>query len=111
MQLTIGEIINILTIIAGTVGSIVTIHTVINKIVTKKINSQMNDILTPLKEYLEEIKKQNVELKEQGEDTKKEIILIMKLNQTMIDELKTKGHVNGRTSEALEELNDYLMNK
>ena len=35
MQLTIGEIINILAILAGTIGSIVTIYTVINKIVTK----------------------------------------------------------------------------
>jgi F0F1-type ATP synthase membrane subunit b/b' len=111
MELTIGEIINILAIVTGAIGSIVTIYTVINKIVTKRINSQMTDTLAPIKEALEEIKRQNMELKQQGEDTKKEIILIMKLNQTMIDEMKTLGHVNGKTSEALEELNDYLLNK
>lgn len=111
MQLTIGEIINILAILAGTIGSIVTIYTVINKIVTKRINSQMADTLEPIKECLEEIKRQNIELKTQGEDTKREIVLIMKLNQTMIDEMKTVGHLNGKTTEALDELNDYLMNK
>ena len=36
---------------------------------------------------------------------------MMKLNQTMVDELKTLGHVNGATAAALNELNDYLINK
>lgn len=109
--MTIGQIINFLVILAGVVGSIGTIYAATNKIVTKRIDSQMSETLEPIKSSLEEIKQQNVELKSQGEDTKKEIILMMKLNQAMIDEMKTLGHLNGKTSEALDELNDYLLNR
>ena len=109
--MTIGQIINFLAVTAGAIGSVGTIYAVVHKLVTKKVNTQIDETLNPIKESLEEIKQQNIELKNQGEDTKKEIILIMKLNQTMIDELRTKGHVNGKTSEALEELNDYLLNR
>ena len=108
---TIGQIINILAILAGVIGSVGTIYAATNKIVTKRIDSQMGETLEPIRNSLEEIKQQNVDLKNQGEDTKKEIILVMKLNQAMIDELKTKGHLNGKTSEAMEELNDYLLNR
>ena len=108
---TIGQIINFLAVLAGVIGSIGVVYTATNKIVTKKVNTQINETLNPIKESLEEIKQQNVELKSQGEDTKKEIILMMKLNQAMIDEMKTLGHLNGKTSEALDELNDYLLTR
>ena len=109
--MTIGQIINFLAVVAGAVGSVGTIYAVVHKVVTKKVNTQIDETLNPIRESLEEIKRQNVELKEQGEDTKKEIILMMKLNQAMIDEMKTLGHLNGKTSEALDELNDYLLNR
>ena len=109
--MTIGQIINFLAVVAGAVGSVGTIYAVVHKLVTKKVNTQIDETLNPIRESLEEIKRQNVELKEQGEDTKKEIILMMKLNQAMIDEMKTLGHLNGKTSEALDELNDYLLNR
>ena len=109
--MTIGQIINFLAVTAGAIGSVSAIYAVVHKLVTKKVNTQIDETLNPIRESLEEIKRQNVELKEQGEDTKKEIILMMKLNQAMIDEMKTLGHLNGKTSEALEELNDYLLNR
>ena len=109
--MTIGQIINFLAVVAGAVGSVGTIYAVVHKLVTKKVNTQIDETLNPIRESLEEIKRQNVELKEQGEDTKKEIILMMKLNQAMIDEMKTLGHLNGKTSEALDELNNYLLNR
>ena len=109
--MTIGQIINFLAVTAGAIGSVSAIYAVVHKLVTKKVNTQITETLEPIKSSLEEIKQQNVELKSQGEDTKKEIILMMKLNQAMIDEMKTLGHLNGKTSEALEELNDYLLNR
>ena len=109
--MTIGQIINFLAVTAGAIGSVSAIYAVVHKLGTKKVNTQIDETLNPIRESLEEIKRQNVELKEQGEDTKKEIILMMKLNQAMIDEMKTLGHLNGKTSEALDELNDYLLNR
>ena len=109
--MTIGQIINFLAVTAGAIGSVSAIYAVVHKLVTRRVNTQIDETLNPIRESLEEIKRQNVELKEQGEDTKKEIILMMKLNQAMIDEMKTLGHLNGKTSEALEELNDYLLNR
>lgn len=109
--ITLGQVATILAWLAGFVGSVGVLHGVINKVVDRKIDEKVDDKIEPILQSLEEIKQQNHELKEQGEDTKREMILMMKLNQTMVDELKTLGHVNGATAAALNELNDYLINK
>jgi len=111
MEITVSQIINFVSILAGLVGSIGVVYAALNKIFSKKINSEIADAMKPINQALTEIKQQNNELKEQGKETREEIILIMKLNQTMISELQTLGHINGETSQALQNLNDYLINK
>lgn len=109
--ITLGQIATVLAWVAGFVGSVGVLHGVINKVVDKKIDEQINDKMEPITNSLDEIKQQNLELKAQNEDNKKEMILLMKLTQTMTSELKVLGHINGETTEALNELNDYLINK
>lgn len=111
MEITVSQILSFLTIAAGAIGSIGAIYAAFNKIFTKKINEEMTNTMKPINQALTEIKQQNSELKQQGQETREEIILIMKLNQAMIGELKTLGHINGETSQALQELNNYLINK
>ena len=109
--ITLGQVATILAWLAGFVGSVGVLYGVINKVVNKKIDEQITDKMEPIREGLEEIKQQNIELKNQGEDNKKEMVLMMKLNQNMISEMTELGHTNGRTAAALQELNDYLINK
>lgn len=109
--ITLGQIGTIMAWLAGFCGSVGVLYGVINKIVNKKIDEQITDKMEPVIESLNEIKQQNLELKQQNEDNKKEMILLMKLTQTMTSELKTLGHINGDTTEALNELNNYLINK
>lgn len=111
MEITVSQILSFLTIAAGAIGSIGAIYAAFNKIFTKKINEEMTDAIKPVNQALEEIKEQNNELKQQGKETREEIILVMKLNQAMISELQTLGHVNGETTQALQDLNNYLINK
>lgn len=111
MEITVSQIINFITILAGFLGSLGVIYATMNKLISKRINTEVVEIVKPISEALNEIKTQNQELKQQGSDTREEIILVMKLNQAMISELQTLGHVNGETSQALAELNNYLINK
>lgn len=111
MNITISQIIEFLAIVAGVIVSVSTISAVFVKINDKRLEKERAAIINPLTEQLEEIKQQNEGLREQNEELRKEVILVMKLNQTMITELKEKGHVNGETTHALNELNDYLLNK
>lgn len=111
MEITVSQILSFLTIAAGAIGSIGAIYAAFNKIFTKRINAEMTDAIKPVNQALAEIKEQNNELKQQGKETREEIILVMKLNQAMISELQTLGHVNGETTQALQDLNNYLINK
>jgi len=111
MEITVSQIVSFVTIIAGFIGSAGVIFAFFNKIFTKKVNTEIADAIRPVSEALQEIKQQNLDLKQQGTETREEIILIMKLNQAMISELKTLGHINGETSQALQDLNNYLINK
>lgn len=111
MEITVSQIINFVTIIAGFIGSIGVVYATFNKIFSKKVNTEIADAIKPVSEALQEIKQQNNDLKQQGSETREEIILVMKLNQAMISELQTLGHVNGETTQALADLNNYLINK
>lgn len=111
MEITISQLISFISILAGVIGSIGVIYAAFNKIFTKKINTEITNTMQPINQILEEIKQQNNDLKTQGQETREEIILVMKLNQAMISELKTLGHINGETSQALQDLNNYLINK
>lgn len=111
MEITVSQIINFISILAGAIGSIGVVYAALNKIFSKKINTEIADAIKPVSKALNEIKQQNNELKEQGKETRQEIILVMKLNQAMISELQTLGHVNGETNQALQDLNNYLINK
>lgn len=109
--ITINQILAFLATIAGAIGSITAIYAVFDKINKKRAERERTEFAAPIQTQLEEIKQQNQELKEQSDDLRKEMILIMKLNQTMISEIQTLGHTNGQTTQALQELNDYLINK
>lgn len=109
--ITIGQIISWLAVLAGVIGSITTIYAFADKINKKRAEKERNEIMSVINAQLAEIKEQNKDLKEQNSELRKEMILIMKLNQTMVSELKTLGHVNGETSQALQDLTDYLINK
>ena len=109
--ITLGQIGTILAWLAGFCGSVAALYGIVNKVVNKKIDEKVDDKIEPILQSLEEIKQQNIELKNQGEDNKKEMVLMMKLNQNMISEMTELGHTNGRTAAALQELNDYLINK
>lgn len=111
MEITISQLISFVSIAAGAIGSIGVVYAAFNKIFTKKINTEITNTMQPINQALNEIKQQNDDLKEQGKETRQEIILVMKLNQAMISELQTLGHVNGETTQALQDLNNYLINK
>jgi uncharacterized membrane protein len=104
MEITVSQIINFLAIAAGVIGSISAIAAFFSKINNKRIKEEREAIVNPINEQLEEIKKSQEELK-------KEMILVIKLNQTAVQELKTLGRVNGETTHALEELQNYLIEK
>ena len=104
MEITIQQIINFLAVAAGVIGSISAIAAFFSKINNKRIEEEREAIVNPITEQLEEIKKSQEELK-------KEMILVIKLNQTAVQELKTLGKVNGETTHALEELQNYLIEK
>lgn len=104
MEITVSQIINFLAIAAGVIGSISAIVAFFSKINNKRIKEEREAIVNPINEQLEEIKKSQEELK-------KEMILVIKLNQTAVQELKTLGRVNGETTHALEELQNYLIEK
>jgi uncharacterized membrane protein len=104
MEITVSQIINFLAIAAGVIGSISAIAAFFSKINNKRIKEEREAIVNPINEQLEEIKKSQEELK-------KEMILVIKLNQTAVQELKTLGKVNGETTHALEELQNYLIEK
>lgn len=109
--ITIGQIVSWLAVLAGVSGSITTIYAFVSKIHKKRAEREKNEIMALINQQLVDIKEQNKELKEQNAELRKEMILIMKLNQTMVSELKSLGHINGETSQALQELTDYLINK
>ena len=74
------------------------------------------EYLPAFKERLDFLSKQENEAEEEKhirEEIKelKEMILVIKLNQTAVQELKTLGKVNGETTHALEELQNYLIEK
>lgn len=104
MEITVSQIINFLAVAAGVIGSISAIAAFFSKINNKRIKEEREAIVNPINEQLEEIKKSQEELK-------KEMILVIKLNQTAVQELKTLGKVNGETTHALEELQNYLIEK
>ena len=104
MEITVQQIINFLALAAGVIGSVSAIGAFFNKINNKRIKEEREAIVNPINEQLEEIKKSQEELK-------KEMILVIKLNQTAVQELKTFGKVNGETTHALEELQNYLIEK
>ena len=104
MEITVQQIINFLAVAAGVIGSISAIAAFFSKINNKRIEEEREAIVNPINEQLEEIKKSQEELK-------KEMILVIKLNQTAVQELKTLGKVNGETTHALEELQNYLIEK
>jgi uncharacterized membrane protein len=104
MEITVSQIINFLAVAAGVIGSISAIAAFFSKVNNKRIKEEREAIVNPINEQLEEIKKSQEELK-------KEMILVIKLNQTAVQELKTLGKVNGETTHALEELQNYLIDK
>lgn len=104
MEITVSQIINFLAVAAGVIGSISAIAAFFSKVNNKRIKEEREAIVNPINEQLEEIKKSQEELK-------KEMILVIKLNQTAVQELKTLGKVNGETTHALEELQNYLIEK
>ena len=104
MEITVQQIINFLALAAGVIGSVSAIGAFFNKINNNRIEEDREAIVNPISEQLEEIKKSQKELKE-------EMILVIKLNQTAVQELKTLGKVNGETTHALEELQNYLIEK
>ena len=104
MEITVQQIINFLAVAAGVIGSVSAIAAFFSKINNKRIKEEREAIVNPINEQLEEIKKSQEELK-------KEMILVIKLNQTAVQELKTLGKVNGETTHALEELQNYLIEK
>lgn len=104
MEITVSQIINFLAVVAGVIGSVSAIAAFFNKINNARVTAERNAVLEPVSEQLEEIKKQQKELRD-------EMILVIKLNQTAVQELKTLGRVNGETTHALEELQNYLIEK
>lgn len=104
MEITVQQIINFLALAAGVIGSVSAIGAFFNKINNARVTAERNAVLEPVSEQLEEIKKQQKELRD-------EMILVIKLNQTAVQELKTLGKVNGETTHALEELQNYLIEK
>lgn len=109
--ITIGQIIEFLGVLAGVIGSIGVIWAAIHKCVHKVVSREKEAVVSEIKQQLNEISNNQKELKEQSKELRDEIILVMKLNQAMTKELQTLGHPNGETTAALNDLNNYLLNK
>ena len=106
-NLTLGQIAAGLALITGIIGGFITLSKYFQKLVSKEIKEELepvNDKLDTITEALQKNDRHTAQLKE-------EIILIVKLQQAMTNDLKEKNHLNGATAEALNKLNEHLLEK
>lgn len=109
--ITLGQLGGWLGLIAGIITSVGIIYKLVEKAAKKRINEEIEQITGPIITELSQIQTQNEELSKKQDEMKKELILMAKINQAMIEELKTLGHVNGETAQALKDFTDYIMTR
>lgn len=63
------------------------------------------------REHEKEINDKLSEIKEQNREQKEQLVLITRVVITMNNELRELGHINGKTKEAVDELNESLISK
>lgn len=86
-NISLADIKDFLLILAAVVGAYVSISTFTGKIKDKRF--------APITQALNEIKVQNT--------------MILKVQLAMASDLETEGKVNGKTQEALDELQEYIL--
>lgn len=101
-SITVSELINYIVAVGGLITACGLIYGVFHKIKSKTVDETIEENLKPIKDALREIKNQNKKIGE-------EMMLILKIQQAMTQELEEKGAVNGKTQNALNELNEYLL--
>ncbi len=102
--ITIGQIWQFAVVGAAGAGSIIGMIEYIKKAIRNKKKTEDEELMAEITRNFEVLKKQNEELKDQ-------LVAIMKLTTAITTELQTIGHVNGRTAEAFEELQELLFQK
>lgn len=86
-SISLADVKDFLLIVAACVGAYVSISTFTGKIKDKRFQ--------PIQAALDEIKVQNT--------------MILKVQLAMASDLETEGKVNGKTQEALNELQEYII--
>ena len=94
-NISLADIKDFFLILAAIIGAYVSISTFTGKIKDKR--------LKPVTDALEEIKAQNKKLSG-------EIAMLMKIQMAMASDLEAEGEVNGKTQEALDALQEYILN-
>ena len=92
--ITLSDVKDLLLIIAAVIGAYVSISTFTGKIKDKR--------LKPVTDGLDEIKTNIKTLND-------EMVLLLKVQTAMASELEVEGKVNGKTQQALDALNDYIL--
>lgn len=95
-SISLADVKDFLLIIAACVGAYVSISTSTGKLKDKRFS--------PITSALDEIKEQNKKISG-------EIGLLMKIQMAMATDLEVNGEVNGKTQEALDELQKYVLDK
>lgn len=105
--ITLGQIATALAIITGIVGGIAGLYKYFQSLVKKEIETEMNPVMNKLNEIANKVDENNSNYQE----LKDEVILMVKLQQATITDLKEKNHLNGETTEALNKLNEFLLQR
>jgi len=95
-SISLADVKDFFLIIAACVGAYVSISTFTGKLKDKRF--------APITAALDEIKEQNKKISG-------EIGLLMKIQMAMATDLEVNGEVNGKTQEALDELQKYVLDK
>ena len=93
--ITLADVKDFMLILAAIIGAWLTISNFGGKIKSKQ--------LEPVTKALDEIKNQNQKLST-------EIAMLMKIQMAMASDLEAEGEVNGKTQEALDALQEYILN-
>jgi len=105
--ITLGQIAAALAFITGIIGGIAGLYKYFQSLVRKEIETEMDPVMDKLNEISNKVDENNNKYQE----LKDEVVLMVKLQQATITDLKEKNHLNGETTEALNKLNEFLLQR
>lgn len=101
-HITLGQIVGAISILSIIIGFVVTIHNLIKKAVTDKIDRNAEDI--------KELKNKVAVLEKETDDSKEERLILLQGLLACLKGLKEQG-CDGAVTTSIEEIEKYLMKK